>query len=92
MFTKWSSGERSAPATETLFFMPPNWRVHNMRKLLNKVRQFRKDEDGAALVEYVIILGLILAVSLVVLGSIGTNANTIFTAVNNAMAAAAAAA
>ena len=63
-----------------------------MRKLLNKVRQFRKDEDGAALVEYVIILGLILAVSLVVLGSIGTNANTIFTAVNNAMAAAAAAA
>ena len=63
-----------------------------MRKLLNKVQQFRKDEDGAALVEYVIILGLILAVSLVVLGSIGTNANTIFTAVNNAMAAAAAAA
>jgi pilus assembly protein Flp/PilA len=63
-----------------------------MRKLLNKVRQFRKDEDGAALVEYVIILGLILAVSLVVLGSIGTNANLIFTAVNNALAAAAAAA
>ena len=63
-----------------------------MRKLLNKVRQFRKDEDGAALVEYVIILGLILAVSLVVLGSIGNNANLIFTAVNNALAAAAAAA
>ena len=63
-----------------------------MRKLLNKVRQFRKDEDGAALVEYVIILGLILAVSLVVLGSIGNNANLIFTAVNNALAAAVAAA
>jgi pilus assembly protein Flp/PilA len=63
-----------------------------MRKLLNKVQRFRKDEDGAALVEYVIILGLILAVSLVVLTSIGNNANLIFTAVNNALAAAAAAA
>jgi pilus assembly protein Flp/PilA len=60
-----------------------------MRKLLSKVQQFRKDEDGAALVEYVVILGVILAVSLTVLVSIGTNANTIFSKVNNALAAAA---
>jgi pilus assembly protein Flp/PilA len=60
-----------------------------MRKLLNKVQQFRKDEDGAALVEYVVILGVILAVSLAVLVSIGTNANLIFSKVNTALATAA---
>ena len=60
-----------------------------MRKLLNKIQQFRKNEDGAALVEYVVILGVILAVSLAVLVSIGTNANLIFTLVNSALATAA---
>jgi pilus assembly protein Flp/PilA len=60
-----------------------------MRNLLSSVQQFRKDEDGAALVEYVVILGVILAVSLTVLVSIGTNANTIFSLVNNALATAA---
>jgi len=60
-----------------------------MRKLLNKVTKFRKDEDGAALVEYVVILGVILAVSLTVLVSIGTNANVIFSKVNNALSTAA---
>jgi pilus assembly protein Flp/PilA len=60
-----------------------------MTKLLIKVQQFRNDEDGAALVEYVVILGVILAVSLGVLVSIGTNANTIFSLVNNALSTAA---
>jgi pilus assembly protein Flp/PilA len=63
--------------------------VNIMRKLLNKVTKFRKDEDGAALVEYVVILGVILAVSLTVLVSIGTNANVIFSKVNNALSTAA---
>jgi Flp pilus assembly pilin Flp len=60
-----------------------------MRKLLSSIRQFRRDEGGAALVEYVVILGVILAVSLAVLVSIGTNANLIFSAVNSALATAA---
>ena len=60
-----------------------------MRRLLSNVQQFRKDEDGAALVEYVVILGVILAVSLGVLVSIGTNANAIFSLVNTTLTSAA---
>ena len=60
-----------------------------MRKFLNSMRKFGKNEDGAALVEYAVLLGIILAVGVLVFGSIGSNANTIFSSLNSMMGQAA---
>jgi len=60
-----------------------------MRKLLNTVQGFCKDEEGAALVEYAVILGIILAVTVAVMSSIGSSANTIFTSLSSMMSSAA---
>jgi pilus assembly protein Flp/PilA len=54
-----------------------------MRKLLNKVRRFGKDEEGAALVEYTVLLGILLVGVIVLIGSVGTwisnHWNTLYT-------------
>ena len=60
-----------------------------MRKLLNAVQGFSKNEEGAALVEYAVILGIILAVTVVVMSNIGSSANKIFTSLSTMMANAA---
>jgi Flp pilus assembly pilin Flp len=60
-----------------------------MRKFLNKMKKFCKNEEGAALVEYAVLLGIILAVGVAIFGSIGTSANTIFTNLNVLMGSAA---
>ena len=60
-----------------------------MRKLLNTVQGFCKDEEGAALVEYAVILGIILAVTVGVMSSIGSSAFTIFTSLSSMMSSAA---
>ncbi len=60
-----------------------------MRTLLNKVQRFCKDEGGAALVEYAVLLGIILAVTVAVFSSIGSNTSSIFTALSTMMASAA---
>jgi pilus assembly protein Flp/PilA len=56
-----------------------------MRKFLNMVQNFVKNEEGAALVEYAVLLGIILAVGVAVFGSIGSNANGIFTSLSTLM-------
>ena len=61
-----------------------------MRKLLNSLKRFGKNEDGAALVEYAVLLGIILAVTVGTFTLIGGNANTIFTNLQSMMAGAAA--
>jgi pilus assembly protein Flp/PilA len=43
-----------------------------MKKLMTIARQFRDDEDGAAMIEYTILLGVIAAVSIVTIASVGT--------------------
>jgi pilus assembly protein Flp/PilA len=63
--------------------------VDIMRKLLSSVRSFSKNEEGAALVEYAVILGIILAVTVAVMSSIGSSANTIFTSLSSMMSTAA---
>ena len=60
-----------------------------MRKLLNTLYRFRKDEEGAALVEYAVLLGIILAVTVTVFSSIGTNTKTIFGSLSTMMGSAA---
>jgi pilus assembly protein Flp/PilA len=61
-----------------------------MRKLLISLSRFRKDEEGAALVEYAVLLGIILAVTVGTFTAIGGSTSTIFTALSTLMAAAAA--
>lgn len=60
-----------------------------MRKLLNTVQGFCRDEEGAALVEYAVILGIILAVTVGVMSSIGSSAFNIFTSLSSMMSTAA---
>jgi pilus assembly protein Flp/PilA len=61
-----------------------------MRKLLGSISRFRKNEDGAALVEYAVLLGIILAVTVGTFTAIGGSTKTIFTALSTMMATAAA--
>ena len=60
-----------------------------MRKLINGMQRFCKDEEGAALVEYAVLLGIILAVSVAVFSSIGSNTSLIFTALSTMLSSAA---
>jgi Flp pilus assembly pilin Flp len=56
-----------------------------MRKFLNNIWSFAGDNEGAALVEYAVLLGVILAVGLTVIGTTGTNVSTIFSNLNAVM-------
>ncbi len=47
----------------------------------NFLRTFRRDEDGASMVEYAVLLTLILAVSAATIQAVGTDIGAIFTAV-----------
>lgn len=51
----------------------------------NLVMRFAKNESGATAIEYGLIAGLISVVILTVLGTIGTNLNTKFTSIANAL-------
>jgi pilus assembly protein Flp/PilA len=55
-----------------------------MRKLINR---FRQDEEGAALVEYGMLVGLIAAVCIIAVTALGAGINTVFTTINTALAA-----
>jgi pilus assembly protein Flp/PilA len=50
-----------------------------MRKLMTR---FAKDDEGAALVEYGILVGLIAVVCIVAVGTLGTTINGVFTTIN----------
>ena len=48
---------------------------------MKKIIDFFKDEEGASMVEYGILVALIAAVCIVVIGSVGDEVNTAFTTV-----------
>ncbi|TIN72101.1 MAG: Flp family type IVb pilin [Mesorhizobium sp.] len=50
-----------------------------MKKLMTMTRQFRDDENGAAMVEYSILIGIIAAASIVTIIAIGAWVNGSFT-------------
>jgi pilus assembly protein Flp/PilA len=54
-----------------------------MRKLINR---FRSDEEGAALIEYGMLVGLIAVVCVVAVQLLGTQINTVFTNLTNVLA------
>ena len=49
-----------------------------MQTILNQAKRFLRDEDGATMVEYALMLALIAVVCIVAVGLIGTGANTMF--------------
>lgn len=57
-----------------------------MLKLINK---FVKDEDGASLIEYSLLVGLISVVIITFIVAISTNLNTIWSRLSSVMAVAA---
>jgi pilus assembly protein Flp/PilA len=55
-----------------------------MRKFFSRLRS----EEGQAMVEYALILGLVSVVSILALTAIGTNVNTLFGIIRDALAGA----
>ena len=54
-----------------------------MRRL---IKRFQSDEEGAALIEYGMLVGLIAVVCVVAIQLLGTQINTIFTNLTNVLA------
>ena len=50
-----------------------------MRKFLNEIQKFGKDEEGASLVEYCVLLGVLVAGTITAMQLMGTNAAKMFT-------------
>ncbi|MCR9119939.1 MAG: Flp family type IVb pilin [bacterium] len=56
-----------------------------MKSFALKVKQFLASEDGPTAVEYAVMLALIVIVCLTAITAIGTNANTTFNGVSDAI-------
>jgi len=56
-----------------------------MRKFLGTLVEFGKDEEGAALIEYTVLLGILLVAVIVTIGLVGTWIQGQWTALNAAL-------
>ena len=56
-----------------------------MKNLGTLVRNLHDDQSGAAFIEYTVLIGIILAVSIGLISAIGLWANTKWTALNDAV-------
>ena len=56
-----------------------------MREVLNLLSQFKNDEDGAALIEYTVLLGIMLVAVVATIGLVGTWISGQWTALNTAL-------
>jgi pilus assembly protein Flp/PilA len=56
--------------------------------LFQLINRFRKDEEGASLVEYGMLVGLIAVVCIAAVTLLGTTINGVFGAINTALTAA----
>jgi pilus assembly protein Flp/PilA len=56
-----------------------------MKNLIKSVQRFLVSEDGPTAVEYAVMLALIIVVCLTAIQAVGTNANTQFNTVQNAL-------
>lgn len=59
-----------------------------MYQLMQIVQRLRKDEDGAALVEYAVLLGIILAVGVGIFTAIGSQTSGIFASLSTMLGSA----
>jgi len=60
-----------------------------MRKLLGAIKKFGNDEEGAALIEYTVLLGILLVAVIATITLVGTWISGQWTALNTALPAAA---
>ena len=56
-----------------------------MQTIINQAKHFLRDEDGATMVEYALMLALIAVVCIVAVTAIGKGANTMFNTVADAI-------
>jgi len=61
-----------------------------MRKVLSNLKKFGRNEDGAALAEYAVLLAIIIALGIGALTTFSTGITGVFTAMNSVLASAAA--
>jgi pilus assembly protein Flp/PilA len=54
----------------------------SLRPVLN---QFKKDEDGAALIEYTVLLGILIVAVIAIIAAVGNWINTQWAALNSAL-------
>ncbi len=57
-----------------------------MRKFLGTLKKFGNDEEGAALIEYTVLLGIMLVAVIATIILVGTWVSTKWTALNTALA------
>jgi len=72
-------------------FPPENWitqlrRVSVMRHAWNLMRQLGSDEEGAALIEYTVLLGIMLVAVIATIAAVGSWVNVKWTALNTNLA------
>jgi pilus assembly protein Flp/PilA len=53
-----------------------------LNQLKSHVSHFKKDEDGAALIEYTVLLGILLIAVIAIIGAVGTWISHEWTALN----------
>ena len=56
-----------------------------MGTLIGRIQQLKERDEGQAMVEYALILGLVSVVAITVLTAIGTDVNTLFGKVKTAL-------
>jgi pilus assembly protein Flp/PilA len=56
-----------------------------LNQLKSYVSRFKKDEDGAALIEYTVLLGILLIAVIAIIAAVGTWINGQWTALNTAL-------
>jgi pilus assembly protein Flp/PilA len=56
-----------------------------MTKIKNMIAKFRKDEEGASFLEYTVLLGIILAASIVLIANVGKWAGNVWTLLNTTL-------
>jgi pilus assembly protein Flp/PilA len=59
----------------------------DMKKLMTIARQFRDDEEGAAMIEYTVLIGLITAGVILMIVAVGGWVTTEWTALNTTLQA-----
>lgn len=56
-----------------------------MRTMVNLIKQLKRDEDGAALIEYTVLLAILLIAVIAVIGGVGTWVSGKWSSLNTAL-------
>ena len=56
-----------------------------MKNAMSVLNRFKNDEDGAALIEYTVLIGILLVAVIATIGLVGTWVSTQWTALNAAL-------